>query len=184
MTTKNISSRPITMHFRLTALAALLGAVGCGGGVEVSGEVSGEVPNESLPPAPANWTTIETGCGFTLRAPADLEEVEVQPVDSCVFELSSTTCSVTADYGGFSANLEGTTGLPEYTATLVTIDGRDATVVTVMLMSDDPQLYGAAAHFPEVDPAKPGLKLTVWAACDTRPERDALKAILGTIRFL
>jgi hypothetical protein len=162
------------------SMILLLGAAGCGGS---GGSTTMETPEEPLPAAPAEWTERDSGCGFTLRAPRELEEVAAEPVDSCVFLLENQRCHVSADYGGYSNDLEFTAEYPEYASSQVFIDGREASVVTVAMLEDEPHPYVAAVHFPEVDPAAPGLKLTVWTACTTRPERDALKPLLGTIRF-
>lgn len=125
---------------------------------------------------PDGWQQIEAGDAFTFYAPADLEEIPVQGVDSFVGRYTSPALVVEFDYGWYSDPLDGDHG-PEWNGSWTRIGGKRARIAR----SGDL----AGVHFPEVKrgdlpdmPTK--LTLTVRAIGDNA---SPAKEIFRTIRF-
>lgn len=149
----------------LLGLAVVL--VACGASDDDSGEANDAVS------VGADWVRVEASCGFSFHAPPGVMEKDVQGIDSCVNEWSTSSCVYRGDYGAFSSDLTEYQGLSEYREAAKTIDGRSAKLVTARSAS----AFIAAAQFPEVGGGSPGTRLTVWAECEDKAgQLDAMAA--------
>lgn len=129
---------------------------------------------------PASWVHVQAQCGYSFRAPPELEAVESQGIDSCIDGWSSPRCTYTGDYGGFSSDLSEYASQPQYEMAPATIDGRSAKLVTARAFGGS---FLAAVNIAEIDPATPYVGLTVSAACgDVNGQQDALR-VFRTIEF-
>ena len=157
---------------RLTVLGLMI--VGCGGESAPGGT---DAANEGA--VPADWVRVQADGGYSFRAPPEMMAVESEGTDSCTDGWSTPGCSYSGDYGAFSSNLTEYIGQPQYEAVRDSVDGRAAKFVTAMA-------YGflvAAMNIAEIDPATPGLGLTVAASCsDAEGQQEAL-GVFKTIHF-
>ncbi|HWO13478.1 MAG TPA: hypothetical protein VNN80_28450 [Polyangiaceae bacterium] len=152
----------------LAALGALL--VACAS--------DASAPGDGAPSVPAGWVRVQAVCGYGFHAPPDVMMRALVGIDSCIDGWSASSCAYTGDYGGYSSDLTEYEGSPQYQETRESIDGRDAKLVT---LADEGLV--AAVHFASVDPAVPGLRLTVGADCqDAAGQQDAL-TVFRSIRF-
>ena len=153
--------------------ALVLVLVACGG-ESAAGEEAAEGSS-----VPAGWVEVQADCGYSFRAPPEMMAVERQGTDSCIDGWSTPRCMYSGDYGAFSSNLSEYIGEPQYEVARETIDGRSAKLVTAMAFGS----FVAAVNIAEVDPATPGLGLTVSASCDdVDGQQDALR-VFRTIHF-
>jgi hypothetical protein len=142
-------------------------------------------PPFELPAAPDTWVAYPTTCQFSFRAPEGLTDLDAQGTDSCVDELENDDCTFNVGSGGFSGGLTDFEDADEYRVGQAAIDGYDAMLVTAV-RPGEPRPYAAGAHFPNppfaLEPNL-GVSADLLILCTTREQRDAMLAVLGTIRF-
>ena len=157
---------------RLAAFGLMLMA--CGGETAAGEDAADEGS------VPASWIQVQAQCGYSFRAPPELVAVESQGIDSCIDGWTSPRCTYTGDYGGFSSDLSEYVDQPQYEMARATIDGRTAKLVTAMAVGGS---FLAAVNIAEIDPATPGVGLTVSASCgDVNGQQDALR-VFSTIEL-
>jgi len=147
---------------------ALLGlALAACGGASAPGEDAANGVS-----VPEDWVHVQSSCGYRFQAPPEMTALERQGTDSCVDGWSTASCMYSGDYGAFSSNLSEFIDQPQYQALRETIDGRSARLVTALAYG----FYVAAVNIAEIDPATPGLGVTVSANCgDVDGQQDALR---------
>jgi hypothetical protein len=137
-----------------------------------------------LPAAPSEWLVVESSCGYRFRAPGDLRELSVEPLDSCVETFATEDCRLTGDVGWYAPDLEEYASAPEHRSSTVDIDGHAATVVEFRLAeAHDGRAYVAAVHVPGIDPVEPAVDLSLWLDCTSARARNQLEAMFGTIEL-
>ena len=114
---------------------------------------------------------------FLFNVPSNMQEVEVQGVDSFVKQYESDSIKLSFDYGWYSNNFGG---WPEDTAfEEVVIGGRSARVGTVKSEFRKGFPYATQIHFKLDD----DIKLSMFAACETVVDVTIAHGIFETILF-
>lgn len=126
-------------------------------------------------PVPASWSSVDSECHFTFRAPADMRKQDVQGIDSCVGLYKNTTLALNYDYGGYSDPLLYSTK-PDYQETPVLIDGQSGQLIKFRKEAG----FVVAVHFPSLGD---GVKLTAWVDCQDASAADTARLLISTIDF-
>ncbi len=77
-----------------------------------------------------DWITVKAGKAFTFEAPADIQPIPVQGIDSFVGQYGSARFSLLFDYGAYSNSLGGPDENPGFDIEKTMIDGRRALIIT------------------------------------------------------
>lgn len=139
---------------------------------------------DSKPAAPeidSSWIEVTTKCHFTFRAPADVTESKAQGQDSCVTHHEAGGCIFEADYGPYSGALSSTSDVPGFVPSHTVIDSMEASLVSSGPL-EEMMPFQAAVHFPRL-PAGIGIKLTMFARCQSEQARDMAVRVFHTLQF-
>jgi hypothetical protein len=126
---------------------------------------------------------LATHCGFSFVAPADLEELPGQGIDSCVDEFTTGGCRLSTDYGAYSDPLEPIEPYKDYEAVTRVIDGRQAKLVRASVQGGAQVEFLAGVHFPRPIDDNPMVKLSVVLLCPSAKQRDKALPLLRTLVF-
>jgi len=116
-----------------------------------------------------------------VRVPRDITETPVQGTDSCVVQYGADGCSYSADYGWYSGPVDQSAAEPEYRTWAEQIGGQSAQIATFGPTGES-EPYGAAIHFAEL-PAGAGVKLTMYARCDSAEAQRTALQVFQTLTF-
>jgi hypothetical protein len=125
---------------------------------------------------PSDWVTVDSTCGFTFQAPADLVRKNVQAIDSCVGQHESKTTTMSYDYGGYSSPLTEFASAPNYSESVVAIDGASGKLIACDEGND--RFIGVYV----ADDGR-GAKLQASVRCSTEACEDTARTILSTITW-
>jgi hypothetical protein len=138
-----------------------------------------------LPAAPGDWQTVESSCGYRFRAPGDLVERPVEPLDSCVEVFESGDCRLIGDVGAYAPDLDVYAGEPEHRSWTTQVGGRPATVLELRLADARAERpWVAALAIADVLPDNPDTTLVLWIACASVAGRERLTPLLGTVELV
>lgn len=122
-------------------------------------------------------TKVIENSSFLFKVPIEMQEVEVQGIDSFVKRYESDTIMLSFDYGWYSNNFSD---WPENTTfEEVEIGGKLARIGTVKYQFRDGFPYATQVHFKLDD----DVKLSMFAACKTVVDVAIAHGVFGTIVF-
>jgi hypothetical protein len=159
---------------RFMFVAALSCFAACGAPAEPSSPIEPVMAEVLQLPVPEGWSTVDSGCGFTFRAPSDMSKQHVLGFDSCVGTYVNPAITLNHDYGWYSVRFEG--DKPELRETAVLIDGKYGKLTS---FREDGR-YIVAVYLPMVTEQN---KLSMWAECQDAAAADTARVILSTIDF-
>jgi len=149
------------------------------GWVIVTALLPGCTPSTSIEP-PSGWTPIDAK-KFTFSVPPDVKAMPTFGIDSYVGEYRGDAIAFHFDYGIYSDPLE-CSSKSGFAERLERIGGKKAKIVSFHNPgSGYPFDEAIAIHFPSAGPK--GIKLTVFATCQTQKEYETVRVIFRTIRF-
>jgi hypothetical protein len=130
---------------------------------------------------PADWVPVDANGKFTFFIPPDMEEQEIQGIDSFVGEYRSNRMRLRFDYGLYSDPLNYS-GESDYQELVTTIGGERAKVVAFVGGPSAPGFeYVAAVHFPDLGDGR--ARLTLWVESASPEEQEEAKKVFHTISF-
>jgi hypothetical protein len=125
--------------------------------------------------------TVTVEGAFTFKIPGDMSGVDAQGIDSIVGRFSSPAMELDYDYGAQAGPL-GNDSKPEFKITLLTVDGREATIERFVDTASNAALpLVAAIHFEDTGD---GNGLTMYTRCVDEDAQDLAVDIFRTIKFI
>ncbi|MGB0909798.1 MAG: hypothetical protein ACPGYT_05505 [Nitrospirales bacterium] len=132
-----------------------------------------------------DWVKLSANGNFSLKAPPGSHVTKQSGIDSSVVTFVTPKAELLSDYGLYSNSLKDGSGLTDYMAVPIMIDGQEASVVTWDTGdSAAPQRYFIGVHFPQLKQSFLGyVKLTIETFVADKHDYELVKTILNTIRF-
>jgi len=117
---------------------------------------------------------------FTFHIPVYMVKTRSQGIDSHVGGYKSARIRLGFDYGVYSDPLDYDSGLPQYQASTIEVDGRKARIVSFQKADE----WFTAIHFPSAAETPEGtIKLTMHASCASQQEVRLARDIFTSVRF-
>jgi hypothetical protein len=135
---------------------------------------------------PKEWKKIELE-NFSFSIPADMEKIDVQEIDSAIWEYNNNNIRLVVDFGRYSNDLQLYLRQPDYHEEFFVIAGKKAKIASFRLDDsfttpvDRDYRFIAAAHFPKLDDSP--RRLTFSASCKSPDAQEIAKTIFHSIEF-
>jgi hypothetical protein len=136
---------------------------------------------------PAGWQVENADGKFTFAIPHDLQQTTDQGTDSFVRRYVNDRMDLTFDYGPWTDPLKGYEDRPEYREETVSIDGRDARLITFISApgtsgAQNPDLrYFSGVYIRETGAARTHLGMVTYSR--SSDEQAVARKIFTSIRL-
>lgn len=137
---------------------------------------------------PDGWTKI-TVCRLSFFTPPDMKDLGTKGVDSCVARFANNDITLYLDYGRYGGPpRQGNSDL-EFKEQFVSIDGRNAQLVTYVdaSHSNSGLKYNAGIYVvvkePEIESFPKTISLMMSVLVERRKDQETAQRIFRTIRF-
>jgi hypothetical protein len=134
-------------------------------------------------PAARGWKRV-TACRFSFLLPEHMQEMEVQPIDSCLANFEGEGIGIGLDFGFYSNPLSRQDDMKNYRSSVVRINGRKARLI----MYDGEYKYPQVTeiHIVTAGPRNGFGNTSLLMSICTNPSVDAeiVRRIYESIKYL